>query len=396
MCYSEVEKFGCGHEQKSSIPCEAFCETGACKKLEENRVRDDVGPKCLECKHEEAEQENFEKQMAQFGIQESLQPSTTPARVHDPSAPKLYFKRCIVWSRCGHHSHPRPSDIEREADWPEYMPVEGIGHCFKCSAAPQYVIDDMKQNGEYEKEDPWGAMTEEDPGTGSSHDAAPHSLEAIARGMTMMESTQQSMEHARRSPPSSPEIEAVGHDSDEEYDKGPTKGKGRLGEPVRVQHPAAASDSDEDEGEDEKEDEELEDEDEEEDSEDERKLSRHGHRQSRAEEGFDAQKKTTTKIPDWGAQDGPAKTPSQGKTAQGKTHKEPSEDEDSDDEDDSSNEDGEKTYDEIDYASPGELKAAGMPINAKMTREQVQKVLARKGQESSAAMTQFKTNEMPE
>ena len=101
MCYNEVEKFGCGHEQKSSIPCEAFCETGTCKKPEENQVRDNVGPKCMECKHEEAEQENFEKQMAEFGIQESLQPSPTPARVHDPTAPKLYFKRCIVWSRCG-------------------------------------------------------------------------------------------------------------------------------------------------------------------------------------------------------------------------------------------------------------------------------------------------------
>ena len=254
----------------------------------------------------------------------------------------------------------------------------------------------MKQNGEYEKEDPWGAMTEEDPGTGSSHDAAPHSLEAIAQGMTTMESTQQAMGYARGSPPSSPEIGAVGHDSDEEYDKGPTKGKGRLGEPVHVRHPAAAYDSGEDESEDEKGDEEIEDEDEEEDSEDKGKLIRHGHRKPRAEEESDAEEKKKAKVPGWGAQDGHGKTPAQGKTAQGKAHKEPSEFEDSDDDDDSGDEDGEKTNDEMEYASPGELKAAGMPISAKMTKEQVQKVLARKGQEGSAAMTQFKTNEMLE
>lgn len=143
------------------------------------------------------------------------------------------------------YSHPRPSDIERDEGDPEYLPVEGLGNCFDCSAAPASVIQQMKQNGDFDKEDPWGAMSRTEVAEGSSRGADLPSLEEIAYGMKHSDSDQ----HAAVSPPSSPEMtggrprSAGSLESDD--DLGPAKGKGRLGEPIRQPAHAAMVDSDE-------------------------------------------------------------------------------------------------------------------------------------------------------
>ena len=102
MCYSEIEKFACGHEDKHKIPCEAFCDNGSCSKPEADQVRDDAGPKCNKCKEDDDEMDFIQEELRKFAEQESLNPSAaSAARPRDPNAPKHYFKRCIVWSRCG-------------------------------------------------------------------------------------------------------------------------------------------------------------------------------------------------------------------------------------------------------------------------------------------------------
>ncbi|KAI4146628.1 MAG: hypothetical protein L6R39_003383 [Caloplaca ligustica] len=246
MCYHDVEKFGCGHEDKHKIPCEEFCEKGHCSKLEEDRIREDAGSICNKCKDKEEEDEFMEEELRKFAERESLDRSAAPPRrTRDPNAPTLYFKRCIVWNKCHHYSHPRPSDIERDEGDPEYLPVEGLGNCFDCSAAPASVIQQMKQNGDFDKEDPWGAMSRTEVAEGSSRGADLPSLEEIAYGMKHSDSDQ----HAAVSPPSSPEMtggrprSAGSLESDD--DLGPAKGKGRLGEPIRQPAHAAMVDSDE-------------------------------------------------------------------------------------------------------------------------------------------------------
>lgn len=102
MCHHEVEKFACGHDEKHKIPCETFCETGNCSKAEEDQVRDNVDPKCIKCKYEEEEADFIQEELRKFAEQESLKPSEAfTRRPRDPNVPKLFFKRCIVWSRCG-------------------------------------------------------------------------------------------------------------------------------------------------------------------------------------------------------------------------------------------------------------------------------------------------------
>lgn len=146
------------------------------------------------------------------------------------------------------HSHPRPSDIERDEGDPEYLHVEGRGNCFDCSAAPASTITKMKQDGQYDKEDPWGAMTREEIAEGSSRGGYLPSLEEIGQGVTNAQAKQHAQEEVLESPPPSPVMSGArprsAASSEAEYDMGPSKGKGRSGEPVRQPSYAATVESD--------------------------------------------------------------------------------------------------------------------------------------------------------
>ncbi|KAL9597373.1 MAG: hypothetical protein Q9219_005182 [cf. Caloplaca sp. 3 TL-2023] len=238
MCHHEVEKFACGHEEKHKIPCEKLFETGSCSKPEDDVIRDNAGPACAQCKEDEEEMNFIQEEIQKLAERESLDPSAAPVRrAHDPNAPKLYFKRCIVWNRCGHHSHPRPSDIERDESDPEYLHVEGLGNCFDCSAAAPSTIAKMKENGDYKKEDPWGALSRLEVGEGSSRVMNLPSLEEIGQGVTHDQIKEQVEKRAAVSPPSSPDRASDRSVSPElGYDTGPTKGKAVPGKAV---HPLA-------------------------------------------------------------------------------------------------------------------------------------------------------------
>lgn len=94
----------------------------------------------------------------------------------------------------------------------------------------------MKQDGDYDKEDPWGAMSRSEVAEGSSRDTDIISLEEIGQGVSHAQAKQQAHEDALDSPPLSPVMSGARSisvaSSESEYDMGPTKGKGRPGEPT--------------------------------------------------------------------------------------------------------------------------------------------------------------------
>lgn len=137
-------------------------------------------------------------------------------------------------------SHSRPSDIEREVQDPEYIPIDGFGQCYNCARATPRIIEKMKQNGDYDKDDPWGALTEGDNAEGASRSGHGHTLEEIAGGFTNAEK-----KAAQRSPSAdtiSPE-RPRSRSSSPEVDFGPSKGKGRPGQPVLARRGKDDSDS---------------------------------------------------------------------------------------------------------------------------------------------------------
>ncbi|KAI4223781.1 MAG: hypothetical protein L6R36_005158 [Xanthoria steineri] len=246
MCYDVIDKFPCGHEDKTWIPCEGFCETGTCGKPEPEKIRDHDEPKCAKCKEAAAEEEYLQEQLRDFSIRDSLNPSTAP-KARDPNAPKRYFKRCIEWERCHHRSHPRPSEIERNDGDEEYLTVDGIGQCYDCSTAPDWKIAEMKQSGTYKERDPWGALSRVEVAEGSSNDPTPQPLEVIAghAGHAPHEKGQQAEDDfsdAASSPPRWGRQGATSGDSDD--DTGAAKGKGRAGEPLAARAAEAAAESD--------------------------------------------------------------------------------------------------------------------------------------------------------
>ncbi|KAL9014381.1 MAG: hypothetical protein Q9173_000958, partial [Seirophora scorigena] len=277
MCHREVETFACGHEEKHKIPCEAVWDNKSCTTAEEDQRRF-FAATCTKCKDSEDETEFIEEELQKFAEQESLNPSAAvPTGIRDPSAPKLYFKRCLVWSKCGRkytlwstldtqeellisldlsdRSHPRPSDIERDEDDPEFLPVEGIGNCFDCSAAPFSMIRRMKESGQYDKDDPWGAMSRPEVAEGFSSDGSVASLEDIGRGVIRRHPKQYTQVDAPSAPQSlgtSGGRAGTATVSESEYDVGPSKGKGRDRPDVPIRHPFhkayVESDASDDEG----------------------------------------------------------------------------------------------------------------------------------------------------
>ncbi|KAI4139014.1 MAG: hypothetical protein LQ341_004403 [Variospora aurantia] len=236
-----VETFACGHEEKHKIPCEEVCDNKSCTEAEEDQSRV-ITAKCTTCKDEEDEAEFILEELQKFVERESLDPSAAvPTRIRDPSALKLYFKRCLVWSKCGHHSHPRSSDIERDMDEPEFLYVEGIGNCFDCSAAPSSTIHKMKQSGDYSKEDPWGAMSRPEIAEDIFSAASLPLLEDIGRGVVgrqTKERTQVDVQSAPCSPETSGGRAGTAASSESEYEINPSKGKVKDHPDLPIRHPS--------------------------------------------------------------------------------------------------------------------------------------------------------------
>ncbi|KAL8678475.1 MAG: hypothetical protein Q9186_005179 [Xanthomendoza sp. 1 TL-2023] len=254
MCFHQIQKYACGHEDKDLIPCEEKCDTDKCSKPGEDQVLEQIEPECAQCKYAADDEEDILRQIREFTMNESLKPSARPttAKARDPNAPKEYLIRCIEWERCKHLSHPEPTEIERESDeWSQYMPIVGRGQCFDCSRAPASKIAAMKQNGEYEKQDPWGAMSRIDVGEGSSSNVQKHTLEQIASGAAAGQIQEPNVVASHSPSPERRRQRSVSFESDD--DTGDTKGKRRQGETVEQQHLDGEEDSD-DEDEEEEED----------------------------------------------------------------------------------------------------------------------------------------------
>ncbi|KAL8986164.1 MAG: hypothetical protein Q9205_000323 [Flavoplaca limonia] len=235
MCHNHVEKFRCGHEDKTFIPCEGLCETGTCSGPEADQSQDNDELKCTKCKYAAAENDFLQNELYKFTMEESLKEPAAPV-IRDPNAPKKYFKWCIEWERCKHRSHPRPSDLERNDNDDEYLTISGIGQCYDCSTAPASKIADMKQSGDYENKDAWGALSRVEVAEGSSKDPSLQSLEEIAGHHP---SYKRSDEHQQTEPdspvgrlPSADRDEQQGTTEDSDDDTGAAKGKGRAGEPL--------------------------------------------------------------------------------------------------------------------------------------------------------------------
>ncbi|KAL8780049.1 MAG: hypothetical protein Q9194_001134, partial [Teloschistes cf. exilis] len=297
--------------------------------------------------------------------------------------------------------HPRPSDIERDEDDPEYLPVEGWGNCFDCSQAPASVIAKMKQNGDYEKTDPWGAMSRPEVGMGSSKNAASASLEEIGRGVSHAQAKQYAEAESTTSPATS--------EAEEEYDLSPSKGKGRAGEPVR-QHPNAVTltdDSSDDEGNAPlvreiaallraRSDEDT-DSDEEEDKKRNYKATCRGHATQRThKEEEDDEEEESEEVEQEGedrktTRSGHRKQGDHvglggGAKAKGQANIPDCDDNDDDDDDDDEDKSG--------IASPEECKAVGIPHGQGFTKERVRMIAARRKQSAQLAMFQFQKGEI--
>ncbi|KAL8818944.1 MAG: hypothetical protein Q9223_002533 [Gallowayella weberi] len=256
MCFHQIQKYGCGHEDKDLIPCEEKCDTGECSKPGQDQVGEEILPECAKCKYAADDEEDIQRQIREFTMKESLKPSAAPttAKPRDPNAPKQYLIRCIEWERCKHLSHPEPTDIEWESEeWSQYMPIVGRGQCFDCSRAPAGKIAAMKQNGEYEKQDPWGAMSRMDVGEGSSSNVRKRTLEQIAGGAAAGQNEDQDFPASRSPSPEGRRQRSVSFVSDDDImsddDTGHAKGKSRKGEAVEPQplHDRDSSDEEEEE-----------------------------------------------------------------------------------------------------------------------------------------------------
>ncbi|KAL8675039.1 MAG: hypothetical protein Q9168_000522 [Polycauliona sp. 1 TL-2023] len=238
MCCDAIEKFRCGHEDRTPIPCEGLFETGTCGGREPDKTQPSDEPLCAKCKEDAAEEDFLQEQLQKFSVEDSLKPSTPPV-ARDPNAPKRYHKWCIEWQRCKHRSHPRPSDIERNEGDEEYLTASGIGQCYDCSTAEPSKITQMKQNGDYEKHDPWGALSRVEVGEGCSNHPDSRSLEEIAGHHSYSKEQPHAEDELSDAPPPSPD-----RDDGSDDDTGTAKGKGRAGEPVAARAVEAASDSD--------------------------------------------------------------------------------------------------------------------------------------------------------
>ncbi|KAI9873082.1 MAG: hypothetical protein M1830_000855 [Pleopsidium flavum] len=81
--------------------------------------------------------------------------------------PKLFFKEYIQWEKCGHRSHLRWTDIERDPEDQEYLVVSETGQCFGCANVPAHQLKRMKLGPE-----PWGFSFDEIEGVPGSSSAS--------------------------------------------------------------------------------------------------------------------------------------------------------------------------------------------------------------------------------
>ncbi|KAL8799751.1 MAG: hypothetical protein Q9182_005657 [Xanthomendoza sp. 2 TL-2023] len=258
MCFHQIQKYGCGHEDKDLIPCEEKCDTDKCSKPGQDQVVEGMMPECAKCKYAADDQEDIQRQIREFTMKESLKPSAAPttAKLRDPNRPKRYLIMCIEWQRCKRKvhltNHPEQTMIEWEnEEVPQYMSIPGRGQCFDCSRAPAGKIQAMKENGEYEKQDPWGAMSKIDVGEGSSSNVHKHTLEQIAAGVAAGQDQHNDFPASCSPSPKGRRQRSVSFESDD--DTGHSKGKSRKGEAVDPQPHDEREESDEEEEEDEEE-----------------------------------------------------------------------------------------------------------------------------------------------
>lgn len=125
--------------------------------------------------------------------------------------------------------------------------MPGIGQCYDCSKAPDWKIAEMKQSGDYKKQDPWSALSRVEVAEGSSSDPTPQPLEAIAghRSHAPHEKEQQAEDEFSDAPSPLPDrYGQLGMAEDSDDDTGAAKGKGRAGEPLATRAVEAAAESD--------------------------------------------------------------------------------------------------------------------------------------------------------
>ena len=125
-------------------------------------------------------------------------------------------------------SDPKATDSERSKDDSEYLELEGVGSCFNCARTHPSKLAEMKSLGQLEGNDPWGAMRTPLPAAaGSSKQTRPQEARAL--------------EDIAASP--GPKAESIGipldeiDEMDDEYapKQYQGKGKGRLGEPAKIE-----------------------------------------------------------------------------------------------------------------------------------------------------------------
>ena len=113
----------------------------------------------------------------------------------------------------------------------------------------------MKQSGDYEKKDAWGALSRVEVAEGSSKDPCLQSLEEIAGHHPSYKRSDEDQQTEPDSPvgrlPSADRDEQQGAMEDSDDDTGAAKGKGRAGEPLVHRGVEGEAESDDAEGSDE-------------------------------------------------------------------------------------------------------------------------------------------------
>lgn len=251
------------------------------------------------------------------------------------------------------------------------------------------VIARMKQNGDYQEKDPWGALSRAEIAEGSSNNPNIQTLEDIAFGGK----ADKGFVVSRSPSPDRRGRRSVSVESDD--DTGLAKGKGRMGEPI-IQRPHGAiddSDASDEEGQDlppsekatrdrGKHEEEYDDDDDDDEE----------GEEGESEEESDAEAGKRGRIPNWST-GGPASFTK----PRGDAHRSGAASQHTSSEDES----GEESGDEVavkdqELAGAEELKAAGMPPHLKISKAQAQSIIQRKQREAGLAMDQHRDGEIKE
>jgi len=142
MCHQLADEFGgCGHDVKHTIKCPKMAQTAnTCDPFASITIDKHDDAICFDCQDEVDVLCQFEQADEDF-----------KAAVDPMAGPKLFFKEYIQWEKCGHRSHLRWTDIERDRGHQEYIIISELGQCFGCASVPAHQLKRMKLGP-----DPWG------------------------------------------------------------------------------------------------------------------------------------------------------------------------------------------------------------------------------------------------